>query len=105
MLAALLRYPRRERRAIAQRWARRSNAVQAAARMAREPDFETLRQRARHDARGRIVREGVTYFGDGRMVPWCVRRSMLGRVDQLDVCAGETLWRTGGARKVARWLA
>ena len=104
MLAALLRYPRRERRAVAQSWARRSHATRAARRMERGADADTLRRRALHDARGQIMREGVTYFGDGRVVPWSVRRSVRGRVDQFDVFAGETLWRTGGPRKVARWI-
>ena len=42
---------------MAQEWARRSNAVQSAKRMAREPDFETLRWRALDGARGRAVLE------------------------------------------------
>jgi hypothetical protein len=104
MLAALLRYPRPERRAVAQSWARRSHATQAAARIARGPDADTLRRRALHDARGQIVRAGVTYFGDGRVVPWCVRRSMGGRVDQFDVIVGVRVWRTAGVRRVAGWL-
>jgi hypothetical protein len=70
----------------------------------RTADADTLRRRALHDARGMIVREGVTYHGDGRMTPWSVRRSIYGRVDQLDVFAGGALWRTGGPRRVARWL-
>jgi len=72
--------------------------------MERGPDADTLRRRALHDARGQIMREGVTYCGDGRVVPWSVRRSVIGRSDQFDVFAGGTLWRTGGQRKVARWL-
>tara|TARA_R110000868_G_scaffold411211_1_gene702390 strand:- start:72 stop:401 length:330 start_codon:yes stop_codon:yes gene_type:complete len=104
MLAALLRYPRRERRAVAQSWAGRSHATQAAARIARGPDADTLRRRALHDARGQIVRVGVTYFGDGRVVPWCVRRAVAGRSDQLEIFAAGVLWRTGGPRRVARWI-
>lgn len=105
MLAALLRYPRRERKAVARRWAQRSNAVQAAARMERGPDFETLRWRARQDARGEIVREGVTFHGDGRVTAWQIRRSVCGRVDQFDVVVDGVVWRTGGLRKVRAWLA
>lgn len=81
-----------------------SQRVQRERRANREVDADTLRSRALHDARGQIVREGVTYFGGGRVVPWCVRRSVRGRTDQFDVFAGGTLWRTGGPRKVARWL-
>ena len=100
MLTALLRYDRRDRRAVAQEWAERSHAGW----QPREADADTRRCRELNDARGQIVREGVTYFGDGRAVPWSVRRSARGRVDQLDVFAGGALWRTGGPRKVARWL-
>jgi hypothetical protein len=104
MLAALLRYSRRERRAVAQSWARRSHATRAARRMERGPDADTLRRRALHDARGQIVRAGVTYFGDGRVVLWSVRRSVRGRVDQFDMIVGARVWRTGGVRRVAGWL-
>ena len=101
MLTALLRYPHRERRAVAKLWARRSHATQAAARVERGADADTLRRRALHDARGQIVRQGVTFCGNGRVIPWHVRRSIAGRVDQFDiVCAGR-VWRTGGARKIA----
>jgi len=79
--------------------------VQRERRVNREVDADTLRRRALHDARGQIVREGVTYFGDGRIVPWSVRRSLRGRSDQLDVFAGGALWRTGGPRLVNRWLS
>jgi hypothetical protein len=72
--------------------------------MERGPDADTLRRRALHDARGQIVREGVTYFGDGRVVPWSVRRSVRGRVDQFDIVLAGVLWRTGGPRFVWRAL-
>lgn len=68
-------------------------------------DADTLRRRALHDARGQIIREGITYHGNGRVTPWSVRRSVAGRSDQLDVFVGGALWRTGGQRRVARWLS
>lgn len=85
-----------------QRMARESNRVQALARLERPVDFDTLRRRALQDARGQVLREGVTYFGDGRVVPWCVRRSVRGRHDQFDVVAGDSIWRTAGRRKLPR---
>ena len=103
-MQALLCYPRAERRAVAQEWARRSQAVQAERRMQRGPDAETLRWRAAQDARGQIMREGVTYFGDGRVVRWCVRRSVAGRVNQLDVVVDGKVWRTTGSRAVRRLM-
>lgn len=95
------RTKRRERiRLRCQAMARRSNEVQAAARLLRPVDADTLRWRALHDARGLVLREGVTFFGDGRVVPWCVRRSLHGRVNQLDVVAGGQIWRTAGRRRL-----
>jgi hypothetical protein len=105
MLAALLRYPRRQRKAVARRWAHRSNAVQAAARLARGLDFKTVHRRALDDARGDVVREGVTYHGTGRVTAWQIRRSVRGRVDQLDIVVDGVVWRTGGPRRVRAWLA
>jgi len=104
MISALYRYPKKERRTVAQRWAARSHAVQSAARIERGADADTMRRRELHDARGQVVREGVTYHGDGRVTPWCVRRSLVGRVDQFDVIANGDVWRTGGPRLVRRWL-
>ena len=79
MISALYRYPKHERRKVAQDWARRSNAVQNAARLAREPDADTLRHRALHDARGQVVRHGATYRAAG-VTHWIVRRSITGSV-------------------------
>jgi len=83
---------------------RKRGLASAAAWTPRAADADTLRSRALHDARGQLVREGVTYFGDGGVMPWSVCRSVRGRVDQFDVFAGGTLWRTGGTRRVARWI-
>ena len=63
-------------------------------------DADTLRRRALYDARGQVVREGVTYFGDGRETPWLVQRSMEGRSDQFDVLVSGKLWKTGGTRDI-----
>lgn len=101
---ALTRYPKHLRRAKAREWGARGNAAQQAARMAREPDFYTQRKRALHDARGQIVRHGITYHGDGRETQWCVRRSISGRTDQFDIVANGRVWRIGGPRRVSRWL-
>jgi len=104
-MVALLRYSRSQRRTIARIWALRSQAVQSAARLVRGPDADTLHRRALHDARGQIVREGITFFGDGRVVPWCVQRSIAGRVDQFDLALSGRVVRTGGLRRVAGWFA
>lgn len=77
-MVALLRYPRSQRRAVARTWAYRSQAAQSASRIALGPDADTLRRRALHDARGQIVREGVTYFGDGRVMADWINGGMMG---------------------------
>lgn len=103
-MVALLRYPRNQRRAVASEWGRRSQRVQAARRIEQGPDAETLRARALHDRRGTVIREGVTYFGDGRVVQWCVRHSVAGRSDQFDIVADGRTWRTGGPRLIRRFM-
>lgn len=103
MLAALLRHHRNERRAIAQQWARRSNAAQTSARMERGVDADTLRRRALHDARGQLLREGRTYSSAG-VIHWRVIRSVRGRTDQRDVIVNGELFRTCGPRRLPAWL-
>ncbi len=105
MLAALLRYPRKERRAIARRWGLRSQAVQAAKRMERGPDAETVRMRALDDARGQVLRHGVTYSAahpEGQ--PWVILRSKHGRTNQVDLHVGELLVTTCGLRSIERGM-
>lgn len=104
MISALHRVPKRERRAVAQEWARRSNAVQAAARMAREPDWETQRWRALQDARGTVMREGRTYRKDGRVIDWRVVRSVRGKTNQVDIVVDGRRWQTCGQRKLRKLL-
>lgn len=103
MISALYRYQKSERRAVAQAWARRSNAVQAEARMTREPDADTLRRRALHDARGTVLREGCTYSATGEQ-RWQVVRSVHGRTDQRDITINGQLFKTCGPRHLPAWL-
>lgn len=70
-----------------------------------EPDFETLRMRALWDAKGRLIREGCTMRATGT-VHWLLRRSLHGRVNQVDLLINGQLWRTGSLRSAAaalRW--
>jgi len=80
-----------------------SARVMAARRMQREPDADTCLWRARQDARGQVVREGRTYTATG-VTHWQIVRSQVGQHRQLDVLVNGQVWRTGGTRKVARWL-
>jgi hypothetical protein len=82
---------------------KQSQRVQAAQRLDREIDADTLRQRAVADARGQVLREGCTYRASGE-THWQIVRSVAGRHEQQDVLVNGRLWRTGGQRKVAQWL-
>ena len=103
MISALYRYPKKRRREIARLWAGRSHLARAVKRLAEGIDADTARRRALRDARGQIEREGIT-FQSGREIPWHICRSRRGRVDHFDVIVNGKLWRTGGQRKIARWL-
>ena len=70
----------------------------------REPSADDVYWRMLEDRRGTVVREGVTYKGDGEVVSWCVRYSVGGRVDQFDMVVNGRVWRRGGARKVREWM-
>lgn len=104
MLAALQRYPRAQRRAIAQEWAKRSHAAQATARMAREPDAETQRRRALDDQRGTVLRTGITYHPDGSTTPWQIVRARIGRVNQVEILVDGRAWRRCSLRTATRLL-
>lgn len=104
MISALYRYEKKDRRKVAAVWAHRSNAVQAAKRIARGVDAETIRRREIDDARGEIVRHGVTYTAR-REIPWCVRRAVAGRVNQVEIVAAGKIVRTCSARRADRLLA
>lgn len=98
-MQALYRVPKSQRRSLAQEYARRSNAVQAAARLGRGLDAETLRKRALDGARGQVVRTGCTYNAGGE-TQWQVQRSLEGRTDQFDLVANGSVFRTSGPRNL-----
>ena len=68
---------------------------------------EDSRQRALLDAKGEILREGVTYTANGES-HWQKRRALFGRIDQIElVCNGAVIKTTGESllRNKLRWLA
>lgn len=65
--------------------------------MERPVDADTLRWRALHDAKGIVLREGVTYRASG-VTTWQLRRSLDGRVNQVDLIINGIVWRTGARR-------
>ena len=60
-------------------------------------DADTVRRRALDDARGLLLREGVTYRAGGE-THWQLRRSLRGRVNQVDLVVDGVVWRTGARR-------
>ncbi len=86
------------------RWRR-----ERAERLANPPtvDADTLRMRALHDRRGTLIRSGVLirWHGDGlRVVPWEIRHSLRGRVNQVDCIRCGVLRRTCSLRTAERLL-
>jgi len=87
------------KRALGRQWGRLS----AKAWTPQEPDADTVRRRALHDARGTTLREGVTYTAQGS-INWSVTRSTVGRTDQRDVVVDGKIFKTCGSRKLPFWL-
>lgn len=87
--------------ALGRKWGRASAVTRQAARMKREPDWHTQRMRALHDAKGQVLREGCTYTAAGA-TNWQVRRSIAGRINQLDLVANSTIIKTCGSRRLPR---
>jgi hypothetical protein len=105
-MLALKRYPWKLRRAKAREWGARGHEAQARMRMERGPDPETVRLRALHDARGEVLRHGVTYstaHPKGRA--WTILRSKAGRVNQVDLHVAGALFATCGLRTLERGMA
>jgi hypothetical protein len=88
--------PKSLRSKVSRRW----NAAKFAKRAAWGADADTLRRRALYDARGQVVREGVTYSADRGETHWSLRRSVDGRVDQFDSVIDGVVVRTGGLRRL-----
>jgi hypothetical protein len=99
-MEALLRYPPIQRRAKAQEWARRSHENRAPSELPHEDQVK----RALWDRKGTIIREGVTYCGDGRIIQWCIRHSLHGKSNQLDVVIDGATYLTAGQRRIDMWL-
>ena len=73
-------------------------------RMERGPDADTLRKRAMHDARGKVLREGVTFRGDAPLDSWAVVRSVKGRVTQCDCVLNGEVVLTCSLPRATRWV-
>lgn len=66
-------------------------------------DADTLRWRARDDARGTVLREGATYRADG-VTTWYVRRALRGRVNQVEIVVNGRPWRRCSIRRALRLI-
>ncbi len=105
MIAALLRYPRHLRRAKASEWGKRGAESRRKKAVEHGTDADTVLWRAKQDARGTILRHGVTYSAahpDGQ--PWTILRAKHGRTNQVDLHVGLSLVFTGSLRKLVRGM-
>jgi hypothetical protein len=67
---------------------------------------EEVRQRVLQDAKGMVLREGVTYTSEGEK-RWCKRRALYGRTDQVELlCDGKVIKTTGESllRNKLKWI-
>ena len=91
------------RRKVARAWGLRGAESRQRKREMLGVDAETLHRRALHDARGQVLREGVTYSAAGAQC-WQVIRSVRGRTNQRDVLINGQLFKTCGPRRLPAWL-
>ena len=104
-MEALKRIPWKFRRAVARKWGPRGTETQRWQRIERGPDWETIIWRAKQDARGQVLRHGVTYSAthpEGQ--PWTILRSKIGRTNQVDLHVGDVLAFTGSLRSLERGM-
>ena len=96
----------RARKELGRKWGLASARSRAKLAMLREPDWFTVCKRAAHDMRGQVLRDGATYYGDGRESHWSLNRSFRGRLDQVELQVNGAHWRTGSMRAACaaiRW--
>ncbi len=104
-MLALKRIPWEQRRAKAREWGKRGLEAQQRRRMERGPDWDTVRMRALDDARGQVLRHGVTYStAHPTGQPWTILRSKRGRTNQVALHVGSTLARTCSLRDIERGM-
>lgn len=105
MLAALLRIPRKNRRKVAKIWGKRGNIAQKIYRKTRDLDQYTLKMRVLDNARGEVLREGVTYSSNNiNGEPWLITKSTNGTLRQIDIIKNNNVIFTGGLRNVIRGM-
>ena len=100
-MEALKRIPWKYRRAVARKWGARGNETQRWQRIEAGPTWGDIVWRAKQDARGQVMRHGVTYsvlYPEGR--PWTILRSKQGRTNQVDLHVGTVLAYTGSLRSI-----
>jgi predicted signal transduction protein with EAL and GGDEF domain len=94
----------KERRLARSELGRKRALVRWASPEVGEVDADTARWRALRDGKGKVLREGVTFAAGKEPVAWEVRRSVVGRVNQVDVVVRGEVFRTLGRRRLARVL-
>lgn len=91
----------RARKELGRKWGLASAKAREKLRMERGVDWLTTCKRAADDMRGAVEREGVTCRA-GRTTAWQIRRSLRGRLNQVDFVLDGQLWRTGSRRAAAQ---
>lgn len=104
-MLALKRVPWKLRPMKAREWGALGHETQRLRRIESGPSYETILWRAKQDARGQVLRHGVTYSAahpDGQS--WTILRSKCGRTNQVDLHVGDTLAFTGSLRSLERGM-
>lgn len=89
----------------AREWGALGHATQRLQRINAGPTWETIVCRAKQDARGQVLRHGMTYsaaYPEGQ--PWTILRSKAGRTNQVDLHVGSQLVATCGLRSLSRGM-
>lgn len=89
----------------AREWGALGHEAQRLQRIKHGPSYETILWRAKQDARGQVMRHGVTYSTahlEGH--PWSIVRSRQGRTNQVDLRVCDAIAFTGSLRALNRGM-
>lgn len=69
---------------------RKRGLASAASWTPQEADADTLQFRALHDAKGKVIRHGITYTAKGED-HWSIRRALNGRINQKELVVNDVV--------------
>ena len=89
----------------AREWGALGHATQRLRKIESGPTWETIVWRAKQDARGQVLRHGLTYStAHPTGQPWTILRSKVGRTNQVDLHVGDALVKTCSLRNLERGM-